>query len=104
LFSGGYGIENIVVFFRDGERTFTDLGFGSVFDGGQNFGQLGEISTQAVMELIQNCGSKEQEYVAVDVQDLENFCLPHAQGSEAEGTIVGMFSEIHVDLFGFCFI
>jgi len=52
-------------------------GFGSVFDGQINVGELCNLSTQAVLELVQKISENgEAGFVQVDRQDLEDFNIP----------------------------
>lgn len=67
----------MVLLFRSDQQNFLDLGFGAVLntEGG---GQIAEMSTQAVLELIRNVSDQEcSSHVEISGTDVENFCLPY---------------------------
>lgn len=74
-------------------------GFGTGFDGGLNTGNLGEISTQAVLDLFKNATSGEEQVVEIDFEEVEEFNIPR-NSSDSSGNFV---IEINVS-FCLCFV
>jgi hypothetical protein len=74
-------------------------GFGTVFDGGLNTGNLGEISTQAVLDLFKNATSGEEQVVEIEFEEVEEFNIPR-NSSDSSGNFV---IEINVSLC-MCFV
>jgi hypothetical protein len=62
-------------------------GFGTVFDGGLNTGNFGEISTQAVLDLFQNAKSGEEQVVEIEFEEVEEFNIPR-NISDSSGNFV----------------
>ena len=69
------------LFFSSSTKNFIDLGFGSVFNGADDFGEFANISTQAVMSMIKHVGDEASginEHVVIDSDEVDRFCLPQA--------------------------
>lgn len=87
LLIGWYVI--VLYSFSGSGRSFAELGFGSVFDGGANFGVIGNMSTQAVIELIKNV-SEEQEsgvhHIEISPEEVEQFYVPGIEETGVQDT------------------
>ena len=70
------------VLFRFDTNRFNDTGFGSVFEDVDDFGQLGNLSTQAILSFIKNVpegGLIGGEVVGIGEHELEEFHIPRTE-------------------------
>ncbi len=75
--------------FSSEAQNFVDLGFGTVFDGGHDFGQFSDLSTQAVMDLIRNVSEGDQGdqgIVQIAAKEVDQFCV-NANDGIGQGSI-----------------
>ena len=79
-------IINSMFYFSTSGQKFTDLGFGAVFGGSEDYGPYVNLSTQAVMSLIKNIGDgcEDPSQVVLGTHEVDEFCIPQtvaAQGA-----------------------
>ena len=76
----------LFLFFRSDSTVFSDLGFGSVFDGSDEFGRLENLSTQAVLSFMKNVREEDQQegsgFVKMDKQDVQEFHIPRSEATD----------------------
>ena len=78
--------------FRTAGQKYTDLGFGSVYDGSEQLGQFANLSTQAVMSLIKNISDCDNEpsQVVLGTFEVDEFCIPaNVEGEGRSSHILG---------------
>ena len=72
-------------------KVFDDMGFGSVFNGGDLSGNLDNISTQAVMNLMKNVncesfGDNDTEFVEIAEDDVQEHHIPRTEANSHQGS------------------
>ncbi len=65
------------IFYRSVSNVVADLGFGSVFDGSSDGGQMRNLSTQAVMDYIKNANvGSEFDVIEIGSEEAAEFFIP----------------------------
>ena len=86
-------------YFSTSGQKFTDLGFGSVYEGLEDYGPYANISTQAVMSLIKNIGKgvEDPSQVVLGTFEVDEYCIP--QTDAAQGAFSHSLGEVYIILF-----
>ena len=80
-------------------RSIAELGFGSIFEGGNDLGNLANISTQAVMDLMHNMTvpttGSESPFVEIGGQEILAHNIPRAENIyQDETNVSGVFNKL----------
>jgi hypothetical protein len=62
-------------------------GFGTVFDSMDGGGNFGQISTAAVLELFRNVNENEQNFIEIEMQDVEEFNVERNESNSNENVV-----------------
>jgi hypothetical protein len=81
---------------------FDDTGFGSVFEGFDG-GNLTNVSTQVVLDLLKNASCGEQEgLVGISTQDIQEFHIPRSVQDPNNGKLI--LSIFKMDVVASCVV
>jgi len=99
---------NIVNFVFRSNKGFDDTGFGSLYDGSDVCGNLDNISTQAVMNLMKNVSCKvfddNVEFVEIADHDVQEHHIPRTEVLSHQGSnLLFVFVKIYVFELLICF-
>ena len=79
-------------------RSIAELGFGSIFEGGNELGNLANISTQAVMDLMRNMTvptiGSESPFVEIGRQEILAHNIPRAENIYQDETNVSGVNKL----------
>ena len=93
---------NLCFVFSD-NRSIDDLGFGTIFDGVNFGGQLANISTQAVFDMMRNIKipgeETESSFIEMAALDMDEFNIPRTVSASSElSTSHGNLYNVYNDL------
>ena len=76
-------------------RSITDLGFGSIFEGDNDLGNLANVSTQVVMDLMRNITvpsvESQSSFVEIGGHEIEVHNIPRSENALHETNRSGVF-------------